>query len=68
MADCVLNLYDYEGKKLTTVPNTLGMFWYFGGNSEILFGECRAEIGRKLCYLDLTRPLDELQWEELQAD
>ena len=64
MADCVLNLYDYEGKKLTTVPNTLGMFWYFGGNSEILFGECRAEIGRKLCYLDLTRPLDELQWED----
>lgn len=68
MADCTLTIYDYEGKELAKVANTLGLYWYFGGNSEILFGACADEAGLRLCYLDLTRPLDELKWEELKAE
>ncbi len=68
MSDNILTLYDYEGNELATVPNMLGLHWYFGGNADKLFGECTDEVGLKLCYLDLTRPLDELQWEELKAE
>lgn len=62
-----LTLYDYEGKKIAAVPNTLGMGWYFGGNSDMLFGECWNEY-RSLCFLDLKRPVKELRWEELKEN
>lgn len=68
MKDHSLILYDYEGKKAATVPNTLGLQWYFGGDSDMLFGQYAGAEGLGLCYLDLTRPLDELQWEELKAE
>jgi len=66
--DFALIFYDYEGKELAKVENTIGMYWYFGGNAQILFGRCMDEVGMGLCFLDLTRPLDELEWEELKAD
>ena len=68
MADYGLTLYDYDGMKITTVSNTLGLHWYFGGNAERLFGECAGERGLSLCFLDLTRPVTELQWEELKEN
>lgn len=63
----MLTLYDYEGKEITTVPNTLGLAWYFGGDSDMLFGECWNEY-TSLCFLDLNRPATELQWEELREN
>ena len=62
-----LTLYDYEGKEITTVPNTLGLAWYFGGDSDMLFGECWND-DTSLCFLDLNRPVAELQWEELKEN
>ena len=62
-----LTLYDYEGKEITTVPNTLGLAWYFGGDSDMLFGECWNDYN-SLCFLDLNRPVEELQWEELKEN
>ncbi|MCM1539419.1 MAG: hypothetical protein NC254_13605, partial [bacterium] len=68
MADGALNIYDYEGNETATVPNTLGMTWYFGGNSECLFGQCTDDLGLSLCFLDLTRPMQDWQWEELKEN
>ncbi|MBD5467410.1 MAG: hypothetical protein HDR21_04560 [Lachnospiraceae bacterium] len=62
-----LTLYDYEGEEINTVPNTLGLVWYFGGDSDMLFGECWNDC-ISLCYLDLNRPATELQWEELKEN
>ena len=62
-----LTLYDYEGKEIATVPNTLGLGWYFGGNSDMLFGEC-WNADTSLCFLDLNRPVGELRWEELREN
>ncbi|MDE5820229.1 MAG: DUF5050 domain-containing protein [Lachnospiraceae bacterium] len=60
-----LTLYDYEGKEIATVPNTLGLAWYFGGDSDMLFGECWNDY-TALCFLNLNRPVTELQWEKLR--
>lgn len=68
MVDHSLYIYDYEGNELLAVPNTVGLLQCFGGNSELMFGECAVDGGLGLCFLDLTRPLDELEWEELKAD
>ncbi|MDE6641895.1 MAG: DUF5050 domain-containing protein [Acetatifactor sp.] len=67
--DGALTLYDYEGKKITTVPNTLGQhgIWYFGGDSDMLFAEC-WNADTSLCFLDLNRPVKKLQWEELKEN
>lgn len=65
--DGTLFLYDYEGKEIVTVPNTLRLGWYFGGNSDMLFGECWNE-NTSLCFLDLNRPVKELRWEELKEN
>lgn len=62
-----LTLYDYEGREVAAVPNTLNVGWYFGGNSDMLFGECWGE-NRSLAFLDLSRPVGELQWEELKEN
>lgn len=58
-----LNVYDYEGEKITTVPNTVSLGWYYGGDSDMLFGQSWKE-DPVMCFLDLTRPVTELQWEE----
>lgn len=63
-----LIIYDYEGTQAAKVSGELRPTWYFGGNSEMLFAECVYDNKTRLCYLDLTRPLDELQWEELKAE
>lgn len=68
MVDHSLYIYDYEGNELLAVPNTVGLLQCFGGNSEMMFGECAEDGGLGLCFLDLTRPLDEQQWEELKTD
>lgn len=68
MADHSLTIYDYEGNEIGTVPNNLGLRWYFGGSSDRLFGEFADDVGWKRCFLDLTRPLAELGWEELKAE
>lgn len=67
--DGALTLYDYEGKKITTVPNIIGQhgIWYYGGNSDMLFGECWND-DTSLCFLDLNRPVKELRWEELKEN
>lgn len=62
-----LTLYDYEGNEIATVPNTLRVGWYFGGNSDMLFGECWNE-NPSLVFLDLNRPVGEMQWEELKEN
>ncbi len=67
MTDSTLIIYDYEGKEITTVPNTLGLAWYFGGDSDVLFGECWND-DTSLCFLDLNRPVEELRWEELKEN
>ncbi|MCM1103789.1 MAG: DUF5050 domain-containing protein [Clostridium sp.] len=58
-----LNVYNYEGEKITTVPNTVTLGWYYGGDSDMLFGQSWKEEP-VMCFLDLTRPVTELQWEE----
>lgn len=63
-----LTFYDYEGKEIATVPDTLGLGWYFGGNSDMLFGECWRNGNRNLAFLNLNRPVKELQWEELKEN
>ncbi|MCM1539428.1 MAG: DUF5050 domain-containing protein [bacterium] len=68
MADSALIIYDYDGREITTVSNTLGLYWYFGGNSDMLFGEYADDRGSNLCFLNLNRPVEELQWEELKVD
>lgn len=65
--DGTLFLYDYEGKEIATVSNELRLGWYFGGTSDMLFGECWNE-NTSLCFLDLNRPVGELQWEELKEN
>ncbi|MCM1190838.1 MAG: DUF5050 domain-containing protein [Butyrivibrio sp.] len=62
-----LTFYDYEGKKITTVPNTLNVGWYFGGDSDMLFGECWDDY-LSLGFLDLRRPVKKWQWEELKEN
>ena len=68
MEDHSLAIYDYEGNEIAIVSNTLGLRWYFGGSGDMLFGEFADDAGWKWCFLDLTRPLDELRWEELKAE
>ncbi|MCM1190839.1 MAG: DUF5050 domain-containing protein [Butyrivibrio sp.] len=67
MEDNALTFYDYEGKKITTVPNTLNVGWYFGGDSDMLFGEC-WDAYTSLGFLDLRRPVEKWQWEELKEN
>ena len=68
MRDHSLTIFDYEGKKLATVQDTVRLDCYLGGNSDMLFGIWGDERGFGVCFLDLTRPLEELQWEKLAAD
>lgn len=68
MGDYTLTAYDYEGKEVFRVTDGLKPTRLFCGNSKIMIGECADELGLRQCYLDLTRPLDELEWEELKAD
>lgn len=66
--DGTLTLYDYSGKKVATVPDTLGLVWYFGGNSQMLFGACVKNGNCGLAFLDLNRSLGELEWKELKEN
>lgn len=68
MVDGYLIIYDYEGTQIAVVSCDLKPTWYFGGSSDLLFAECVRDNETRLCFLDLTRPVDELQWEELKAD
>lgn len=68
MVDGSLLIYDYEGNQIAIVSDDMKPIWYFGGSSEMLFSECVSDNRVKLCYLDLTRPLDELEWEELKVN
>ncbi|MDE5820227.1 MAG: DUF5050 domain-containing protein [Lachnospiraceae bacterium] len=68
IADSALIVYDYEGNEIATIPNNVGLHWYFGGDSEMLFGECVDDIGLSLCFLNLRRPIAELRWEELREN
>ncbi|MCM1539426.1 MAG: DUF5050 domain-containing protein [bacterium] len=63
-----LTIYDYDGREITTVSNTLGLYWCFGGSSDMLFGEYADDRGSNLCFLNLNRPIGELRWEKLKVD
>ncbi|MBD5482692.1 MAG: hypothetical protein HDR15_09300 [Lachnospiraceae bacterium] len=66
MGGGTLYIYDHEGEELAEVSGDLKPSWYFGGNSDLLFGECRGDESFRLCFLDLNRPFEELQWEGLK--
>ena len=66
IGDGILYIYDHEGKELAEVSSDLKPSWYFGGNSDMLFGECRGDESFRLCFMDLNRPFEELQWEGLK--
>ena len=69
MQDGTLTFYDYEGKEAATVPHHMQqLVLYLGGNSDMLFAECTNDNVTRLCFMDLTKPFDELQWEDLQRD
>ena len=64
----ILYGYSYEGAEIFTVTDGLKPTWYFGGNSDLLFGERADEEGLRMCFLDLNRPVAQLQWEELKEN
>lgn len=66
--DGTLSFYDYEGKEVATVSGALRPLLYLGGNSDMLFAECTNDNVTRLCFMDLKKPLDELQWEDFQRD
>lgn len=66
--DGELIFYDYEGTKITSVSDEWEPRWYYGGNSRMLFAECWGGSYSAPCCLDLTCPLEQLQWKELKAD
>lgn len=67
--DGTLTFYDYEGKEAATVPHDMQqLVIYFGGNSDMLFSECVDDGVLGVYFMDLKKPFDELQWEDLQRD
>ncbi len=66
MGDGTLIAFDYEGVEILSVSSEVKLLRFFGGNADMLFGEGADDEGRSLLFLDLNRPVAELQWEELK--
>ena len=68
MGNCDLIAYNYEGVEIFNFLSDVKPMRLFGGNANMLFGEGTDEGGRSLFFLDLNRPVTELQWEELKEN
>lgn len=67
--DGTLAFYDYEGKETAIVSCNLdALILYMGGNSNMLFSKAVDDGELKWCFLDLKKPLADMQWEDLQKD
>lgn len=68
MGDGTLTAFDYEGVEILNVSSEVKILKFFGGNADMLFAEGVNDKGRSLLFLDLNRPVTELQWEELREN
>lgn len=65
MVDNAVTLYDYSGKKIASVHDET-MVQYFGGDSELLFAECKNDEGSLVwSILKLDQIGENLHWEKL---